>query len=218
ALGQRLEVRGQRLRDLARALPRVETLLDQPRQKVDSVGERLPAALIRSVQTRRVRLSERAGSLRPALLHRAVEGEARRLEDRAGRLDPALLRLITARREALGRRSDRLSLRPIQRDLGVKRERLGALSRRFDEAASGQLAELRRKLDALDRLRETLSYKATLERGYAVVRGDGHVVTGKTAAAQASGLEIEFADGRFKIGGSAMKKSTKKAPEQGSLF
>ncbi len=218
ALGQRLEVRGQRLRDLARALPRIDTLLDQPRQKLDSVGERLPQALMRSVQVRRVKLSEQAGSLRPALLRRAVETERRRLEDRAGRLDPALLRLVAARRETLGRRADRLSLRPIERDLGAKGERLQALARRFDQAAATQVMGWRRRLDEVERLRLTLGYEATLERGFAVVRGDGHVVTTREAAAAASGLEIQFADGRFRIGGTAPKKTAKKTPEQGSLF
>ncbi len=46
-------------------------------------------------------------------------------------------------------------------------------------------------------MRQTLGYTETLKRGYAVVRGDGAVVTTTTAAAKASALEIEFADGRL---------------------
>ncbi|WP_372837085.1 exodeoxyribonuclease VII large subunit, partial [Puniceibacterium confluentis] len=218
ALGQRLEVRGQRLRDLARALPRAETLLDQPRQRLDSAGTGLGQALIRSVQIRRVRLSQTAGSLRPATLAMRIGQGRGRLEDRGERLAPGLTRLIAARREALGRRADRLSLRPIVRDLQARRDRLDTVGKRFDEAAQGQMDDLRRRLETLDRLRETLSYKATLERGYAVVRGDGAVVTGKAAAAAASGLEIEFADGRFRIGGSAPRKAARKPPEQGTLI
>ncbi|WP_146587588.1 exodeoxyribonuclease VII large subunit [Puniceibacterium confluentis] len=218
ALGQRLEVRGQRLRDLARALPRAETLLDQPRQRLDSAGTGLGQALIRSVQIRRVRLSQTAGSLRPATLAMRIGQGRGRLEDRGERLAPGLNRLIAARREALGRRADRLSLRPIVRDLQAGRDRLDTVGKRFDEAAQGQMDDLRRRLETLDRLRETLSYKATLERGYAVVRGDGAVVTGKAAAAAASGLEIEFADGRFRIGGSAPRKAARKPPEQGTLI
>jgi len=219
ALVQRLEQRGQRLRDLARALPRIETLVEQPRQRLDVLGDRLPQALIRGVQVRRVHLSETAGSLRPQALMRTVAEARRRSEDRAERLAPALMRLVTARREALGRRADRLSLRPIARDIAQKRERLAGVSRRFEDVSQAQLAGLRQRLEALDRLRETLGYKATLERGYAVVRGDGAVVTRKAEAAAASGLEIEFADGRFRIGGTAPKpKGKAKPPEQGSLF
>jgi exodeoxyribonuclease VII large subunit len=53
------------------------------------------------------------------------------------------------------------------------------------------------------------------------VRGDDKVITDSDAAAQATGLEIEFSDGRFKIGGAAAAKSKRakpKPPEQGSLF
>ncbi|MFZ5962104.1 exodeoxyribonuclease VII large subunit [Thalassococcus sp. BH17M4-6] len=218
ALTWALEQRGQRLRDLSRALPRPDSLLDQPRQRLDTLSDRLPQALIRGVQQRRVQLSDTAGSLRPAALSQRIREARRRLDDRAERLAPGLARLIAVKSEALGRRADRLTPRPIQADLRAKRDRLGEVSRRFDEAARGRVDDLRKRLDALDRLRETLSYKATLGRGYAVVRGDGQVVTGKAAAAAASGLEIEFADGRFKIGGTAPRKAAKKPPEQGSLF
>ncbi len=220
AMSQRLEVRGQRLRDLSRALPRPEELLDGPRQRLDLHGERLPLALSRSVERRKLHLSETAGSLRPGVLTRAIAVEQRRLEDRAARLAPALARLVAARREALGRRADRLSPRQVTREIAVGQERLAGLTRRLDEAMTARQGEKRRKLDALMRLHETLGYRETLRRGYAVVRGDGHVVTTRAAAEGATGLEIEFADGTLKLGGrSSPRKSAKpKPPEQGSLF
>lgn len=89
-------------------------------------------------------------------------------------------------------------------------------------AGQRQLESLHRKLDAMDRLRETLSYKATLARGYAVVHGVDGVVTSKAAAEQADGLEIEFHDGRFTPAGGAprRRKTAPKPPlpEQGDLF
>ena len=120
----------------------------------------------------------------------------------------------------MARRADRLTLRPIAREIAAQRDRLTTLSRRLEDAQRGRTDGLRTRLDALDRLRETLGYKATLERGYAVVRGDGQVLTNKAAAEAASGLEIEFADGRLKLGGGpAPRKTAKpKPPEQGSLF
>ncbi|MFD1343228.1 exodeoxyribonuclease VII large subunit, partial [Litorisediminicola beolgyonensis] len=96
---------------------------------------------------------------------------------------------------------------------------LDRIAPRLDAAWAARRTEARERLAQLDRLRETLGYRATLERGYAVVRGDGAVVTTKAAAAEASGLEIEFADGRLKIGGAPAKGGKPKpAPEQGSLF
>lgn len=197
ALTAGVRQRGQRLRDLARSLPRVETLVEGPRQRLDNWGDRLPAALIRSVQVRRVRLSEGAGSLRPGLLQRAVTAEARRLENTAARLN----------------------LHGLQRDMKARRRDLDALTGRMGEAARRAQSGWRERLEGLDRLRETLGYKATLQRGYAVVRGGGKVLTQKAEAAEAGGLEIEFADGKLQIGGSSKPAAArKKPPEQGQLF
>jgi exodeoxyribonuclease VII large subunit len=220
ALTTRVDQKGQRLRDLARALRRPEELLDGPRQRFDIVSDRLPTALMRGVEKRRVALSEASGTLRPALLTRMVAEEKRRVDRASDRLEPGLRRAVDAKREALGRRADRLSLRPVEREIAVGKDRLEGLSRRLAEQGQRQIRGLQDRLDGLDRLRETLSYKATLERGYAVVRGDGQVIGSKAAAEAASGLEIEFADGRFKIGGTARKggASKTKPPEQGSLF
>jgi len=236
-MGQRLEMRGQRLRDLGRALPRPEILLDGPRQRFDVAGDRLPRALQQLVDQRRLQLSKNAGALRPSVLARAMTTEQTRLEDRAKRLQPALARLTEVKKEALARRADRLSPRPIAREITVQKDRLAVLSRRMTEAHSGRISELKTKLDATDRLRETLGYRATLERGYAVVRGDGQVVTTQAAAGKSASLEIEFADGRVQIGETAhpvtaqarqsepkpaakpAKKTAKTPPpEQGSLF
>ncbi|WP_372887563.1 exodeoxyribonuclease VII large subunit, partial [Shimia sp.] len=56
ALSDALARREQRLRDLSRALPRAETLLQGPAQRLDAAGESLPRALQAGVQRRRLRL------------------------------------------------------------------------------------------------------------------------------------------------------------------
>ena len=219
AMAQRIEVRGQRLRDLGRALPRPEALVEGPRQRLDVLGDRLPQALRRRVDRGRLTLSEQSGSLRPGVLRRRIEAEVMRLADRSTRLAPGLERLIAARRDALAARAGRLSARPILREIETGRSRLADLSRRMQAAEAARLTDMRQRLQALDRLRETLGYRETLRRGYAVVRGEGQVLTSRAAAEGASGLEIEFADGTLRIGGSARPAKAKaKPPEQGSLF
>ncbi|WP_416881514.1 exodeoxyribonuclease VII large subunit [Marivita sp.] len=221
AVSQRMQTRDQRLRDLARALPRPETLLSGPTQRLDLMVDRLPRALTRSVDLRRGRLIEASASLRPSLLSRALAEQRRRFDQSATRLAPGLARVVETKREALARRADRLTLKPIERDLAVKRDRLDALTRRLSSAGQAQVKDWRSRLTALDRLRETLGYKETLKRGYAVVRGDGAVVTTQKAAQAATALEIEFADGRMTVGAAGAKPATKsrpKPPEQGSLF
>ena len=221
AVGQRMDWRRQSLRDLSRGLPRPESLLASAMQRFDLMAEKLPNALIRSVELRRGRLIEASASLRPGLLTRALAEHRRNFGSCSARLAPCLQTVTDRKREALAHRADRLSLAPIRRNITEKRDRLAEMSRRLGAAGTAQLRDWRRRLDALERLRETLGYEETLKRGYAVVRGDGVVVTTKGAAQQAGLLEIQFADGRLNVGGAGPAKAAKpkaKPPEQGSLF
>ncbi len=218
-LSNGLSQRGQRLRDMARALPRAETLLDGPRQRLDRAGEKLEPALIAGVQRRRVRLADVSGSLRPATLRQRVMNDRRRLDVLAARLGPALMRGLAAKRDRFESRAAGFRPATLARDRKVKAENFAKLVARLSDAGQRQTAGWRQKLAALERLRETLSYKSTLARGYAVVRGDGQVVTTTAAAKQAAALEIEFSDGRMLVGGKAgAKKAGAKPPGQGSLF
>jgi exodeoxyribonuclease VII large subunit len=219
ALSGGLQRRGQRLRDLSRALPRPEMLVEGPRQRLDVLGDRLGPALIGGVQRRKVRLADAAGTLRPAMLARQVRNERRRLDALSARLGPALGRATQVRRDRFEARAARLSPRKLAQEREQAEARLQALVARLRSTGARQIERLGQRLAAMDRLRETLGYKATLARGYAVVRGGGEIVTTKVAAEAASGLEIEFADGRLRLGGGgAARKPRAKPPEQGSLF
>lgn len=176
ALSQGINQRGQRLRDLSRALPRAEVLLEGPRQRLDVLGDRLPQALIRGVQSRKVHLSEVKGGLRPVNLTRRIEAEKRQLSSLNPRLGGALSRDVKQRRDSFDR-----------------------LAKRLSDAGQRQVDSWQQQLENMDRLRETLGYKATLQRGYAVVRAEGSVVTSQNAASAAPHLEIEFADGRVDV-------------------
>ena len=202
AAGQAVQLRRQRLNDLARALPKPDTLLETPRQRLDRISDRLPGALISGVQRRRVHLSETAASLRPSTLRQLVQG----------------------RRDRLQNLSSRLTLRPIQREITARNDALGRLSQRLDAAQSLRLDRQRQSLSAAGRQLEILSYKATLERGYAVVRSGAEILTTRDAAAKAGPLQIEFADGTLDLeegtADSAAKTAAPKPPGggQGSLF
>ncbi|MCT4555456.1 MAG: exodeoxyribonuclease VII large subunit [Pelagimonas sp.] len=234
AMGHRVETRGQRLRDLSRALPRVEDLLNGPRQRLDIMATRLPDGLTRLVDRRRLRLSEVSGSLKPSMLTRGFAQDRAKLGDRAARLQPALSRMVQLRRDGFEARARQLNAAPIQREIRAQADRLEALTRRLSEAQTKRIETGQTRLEALDRLHETLGYKATLKRGYAVVRGaDGSVITSAAAAAKTGVAEIEFSDARFSLDGTApvqpaeapaaKPKPAKPArktppPEQGSLF
>ncbi len=223
ALTQALARRGQRLSDLSRLLPRPETLLDGPRQRLDRAADRLPAALTLRANLGHVRLTRAGAGLRPSLLSTRIDHRRDRLENAAGRLAPALARAARLKARELEERARRLDPERIREARARRGRDLDALSTRFARAAAAQAQAWRARLESLDRTRQTLGYTETLKRGYAVVRGDGAVVTSRKAAKSAASLEIEFADGRFTPGEAASKPAAKKTPpkpppEQGSLF
>ena len=172
---QTVALRRQRLNDLARALPRQEDLLATPRQQLDHLAERLPAALRAATAAKRLKLSEVSGSLRPGLLRRMIDSERRHLAERAARLRPRELQMLVARGQ----------------------ERLDHGLRRLSDLVTRRESERAVRLRSLDQLLQTLGYEATLKRGYAVVWGDGRLVTTRDEAAAAKALEIQFADGRI---------------------
>lgn len=238
---QAIQSRRQRLADLARALPRPERLTEGARQRLDTWADRLPNALQRGVSVRRVALSDCAGSLRPGLLRNRIANEHQRLVPYEARLPVALTRSVAQHRRDLGRCAARLQPTTLQRDIGRHRAKLDQLATRFANVARQGVSSRRDRLAALDRLRVTLGYEQTLERGYAVVRdGAGEVLTRKAQADSASALAIQFADGTLDVAPAAgaadgppgppaspqprvkpaksAKPARKDSPDQGSLF
>ncbi|MEP5804174.1 MAG: exodeoxyribonuclease VII large subunit [Roseobacter sp.] len=219
ALSHGLTRRDQRLRDMARALPRPETLLETPRQLVDTRGARLGPALMAGVQRRKVHLADKSGALRPATLTRAVDVEKRQFLDKSSRLDPALTRNVALKKDRLETQLRRFRPAALEQEFSRKVDRFKDVVGRLAEAGERNVAKSRARIDAAERLRLTLGYEATLERVFAVVRAEGAVVTDSKAANSAASLEIQFADGRVTVGGKvATRKSAAKPPEQGSLF
>ncbi len=247
ALAQGLSARGQRLRDLARALPRAEGLTHGAAQRFDLWSGRLGGALALEIAAKRAALDRAGGGVRPRLLLDMVARRRDRLEARSDAMDRAGARkvergrdllvqraagLAPALRVRLGRAGDRLAglsgrLDPAlarafgdaDRTVREGRVRLIALGERLHAAPVARIAALGQRLDALDRTRRTMGYAETLERGFAVVRGEAGVLTSKAAAEQARALEIEFHDGRLTVaGGGRARRALRPATGQGSLF
>ncbi len=232
----------QRLDFLGDRLPRALRSVTE-RRRVQLADLRIgTGVLTRAVRDGRRRLGEAERSLDPALGQR-IEDRSRRLADLSRRLDLGAGRALVgpaARFAATAPRLDPLFLQR-RRD---KAERLSfwtprlapAVRRPLMEAGEdfarvarlvtpdlplARIARLRDVLAGLDRVNESLSYRKTLERGFAVVRADGEVVTTAEAASRASSLEIEFADGRHAVGqrpSAPKRKATEPPPEQGSLL
>ncbi|RUW94234.1 exodeoxyribonuclease VII large subunit [Mesorhizobium sp. M7A.F.Ca.US.010.02.1.1] len=249
AVLRNFERKGQAARAAARALPSPDQLLALPRRRLDEATSRLGRGLLVSTERKRARFF--AVKLTPAMLSQRI-AEARRTNERnLLRAQGALRTLARARRAELNRAADqlpkcaraslqrhkqqlamlqgRITIEPTARRQRVQRDLLTALTRRGTQAVVLRLERLRGRVVQADRLMATLSHKAVLARGFALVRdADGAVI--KQAADVASGmaLSLEFADGvadAVAITGTAKPKAVakpaakaKEPGNQGSLF
>ena len=216
-----LSARGQRLRDVARALPRPQDLTRHAAQRLDLTGERLPRALRGRIGTARLRLGTASATLRPATLAARLRSDRQRLAHGAAGLNAALTRAITAHRLRAARSGDGLNA-ALERNVAAHRVRLAVASgrltlreartilrtapaeitrrtARLDAAMQAGLIRRRTALASGGRLLVSLSHRGTLQRGYAVVRGAGEIVTSAAVAGTHPALEIEFHDARLTV-------------------
>ncbi|MFM9862021.1 MAG: exodeoxyribonuclease VII large subunit, partial [Micropepsaceae bacterium] len=141
----------QRLTDIARALPRRERLLENPRQRFDHVSAKLGSALTLLVHRQRARLDRAAAQLTPAPL-----------------------------------------LQVVRKD----REKVATLAHRMQLSVQRQMGDRNARLTTGAKLLDTLSYRATLNRGFALVAKAGRGLVERGADIKAGDkLEITFADG-----------------------
>lgn len=229
---QSLERRRRHVADLARTLGRPEALIQAPRQRFDFLADRLPQSLRLYTQAQRSKLLRMEGNLKPDTLRLLCRSKHQQLDALAHRLPAAITGKTQERKTRLMHQAQRLSLAPITRHIKTQSRDVVGLGQRLHRAADGHLRDLRSRLDQLGRLQETLGYKATLERGYAVIRSGDLILTRKADALYQEGpLSIEFADGRMELEESAStpaetpptKHAKKQKPKpssdsQGSLF
>ena len=184
---------------------------------VDQMGARVSRAVSDAVTRRKQRVADLARVLpKPEQL---TEDAKQRFDYWSEKLDAALQVRVGVGRLRLGEVAGHLRPTMLSNRIVQGRERLESRNARLVSAAVTQTQRQRSRLDALDRMRETLGYRETLKRGYAVVRGDGAVVTTAKAAKAAASLEVEFADGKMKPAGKVTKAKSKTPPaDQGSLF
>jgi len=147
----------------------------------------------------------------------------RALADRAAR---RRLDVSRARLERIGSLLRPQAILQQQRRGAVRAAELGE---RLDQAARNQIAGRARVLASLSQMLGSLSHRSVLERGFAIVRGEGGVMlrTASQVAADAA-LDIEFADGHIAAqaagasGTSPPGRSSGAKPrigaKQGSLF
>ena len=199
AVSQVLLSRTQRLLDISRSLPRVFGLLEGPTQRLDSISTRLPISLTSSVKLKKSRLFELSTGIKPTSLLMRLENSQSKFELQAKQLKTLLGYCIDLRKQTLGSLFSRIENLSLKREILHEQKNLKDLSLRIRKAYEMSLTNLETKLQAIDRLRETLGYRETLNRGYAVIRSGDNVITEKAKALYETNLSIEFRDGELPI-------------------
>ncbi|MCA8835993.1 MAG: exodeoxyribonuclease VII large subunit, partial [Proteobacteria bacterium] len=129
----------------------------------------------------------------------AVRMHGQRVDMMESRLYGGLLRLTQNHRNRLTQTAARLQPRVLRMQITRQTDRVAVAGGRLSGTILGGVADRRRRLDGLERLLDTLGYKATLRRGYAVVRGEGVPVALAGAVRGLDKLEIEFSDGKIAV-------------------
>jgi exodeoxyribonuclease VII large subunit len=176
-----MDARRTELRAAARALPSADALLAVPRQRLDSLSERLPRALHANAQIHHKQYLRCASRLSPPLLRGRVRRDRDRLNNAGGRLAVAVRANIAAHRQRIVRDGERVAALFERGGLAVNR----LMERRFAS------------LERADRLLAAFSYQGVLARGFALVRDPaGSPLRSAAAINPGQALDIEFADGR----------------------
>jgi exodeoxyribonuclease VII large subunit len=172
-----LEQRRRHLTQLARILPKADSLFATPRQRLDLASAGLGRSLQQNLRQHEARLGKAEARLRPA---------------------------------------------PLQQRIARLRDRLDNLDKRTQRCAGSHVKQWRSALDAVSRILEGVSYRAVLERGFALVRGDdGHVRRRAGAIKSGEALSLTFADGQagaVATGKASVARSKKSPGASPSLF
>ncbi len=152
-------------------LPRLDTLLERPAQRLSVLTTRLPAL---SVITRP--LSDRAAAL-------------------TARLSPALRNLTGRKTDALMAASNRLSPARISQEQTRLAERLNSAGRSQARAMARRLDNFESRLERAGGLLNAYSYQGVLDRGFALVRDDaGKVVRDGAVLTSGQAVSLTFKD------------------------
>ena len=218
-------------RALARALPSGEVLVQGPRQRLDRAADALTARAREAAHARTLVLARLASALArhsPQAHFAGLRERLRGLDGRLGRLAPLLAERPRAAAEAAGRSLAREAELLRRRRLEVSAA-LRRLAERAARAYGDRIEAAGRRFAGIAQILEAVSYRAVLERGFALVRDETDRPLRRAAEVrERQALTVQFADGAVSAVAAgrgparfAPRRRTrlpKDPEEQGSLF
>ena len=202
------------VRSASRGLPAPDMLLALPRRRFDEASGRMDRELINRVQRVRDRFNQTGGRLSVRSLELRISRARETLHPFYTRHVNSLSNMLGQRKERFGQRAQRLRLQPIVERLANNRTALERNEKTIQSIVQNRFAQAHQQLDRNGRLLNTLSYKNTLERGFAVVRNDkGKLVSSATGVKAGQALSIDLKDGSLgAVVGSSIVSETRAAP------
>lgn len=183
------------LRSAARAMPRPEAFLGLKRQRLDLASAKLKPALARLARIQETRLSDLAQRLARRSPRTGLEVRRTRLESIGDRPRAALERLRARKADVLA-----------------------ATAPRLPEVFLAQLTPRGRRLEALDQLLASLSYRSVLARGFVIVRDeDGVPLHHAAEVGPGQALGLEFGDGIAHATADGQPKARAKTPRRSAV-
>lgn len=178
------------------AVPVRQKLVEQ----VENFDRRLSRYLTYSISKYRERLNA-AKLPHPNTL---INDKRQKLENLNLSLTHALTKTTQNKRLRFSKSVARLRVETLQSDISRKNEVITRVSRRLEQETKRNLKTKETKFESLSKMLLSLSYKSTLQRGFAVVRsGQGDdgiglkILDSKKEASQSERLQIEFHDGEI---------------------
>ena len=228
SLSQAVARQERELKAIAARLPRPESLLDLRQQRFDYAEGRLTTALQSAIFRKQAEFDRVVPRLRPETLKNHLQ-QLERDTVRAGQgLAGGLKRLSDVNATRLEGLSRRLSVRGQRlTDVSEPTRRVDALGDRLGRAVNRKLQDTEKQLARSSTMLEALSFHATLERGFAIVRDQsGQLVRSSDTAKSEPQLTVTFSDGDVQVspGKNAPQTPRRKASDppteggQGTLF
>lgn len=197
----------------ATRLPRPDRLLEPKRQRLDAIGDRLPLSMRTLVARQRSRLDSVSGRLSSP--KEIVLEKRSRLDKLSARLGSGLQQAASKKRIEFARSASRLRPEPLVADAKRARSALIDIAQRARPALDRIVLGKQTDLSSKAKLLETLSYQATLNRGYAIVRdGDGKLLRSAEVVAKAASVDVTLADGTVPLAPTGAAKADTSKPQQ----
>lgn len=206
-----LDTRKVELRAAAAQLPRADSLVLGPRQRLDYAAEKLGLGLKNIVLKTQARLQKAAAGLQPMTLQREVVRRKTALDTLHMRASFALRRDASDRSKQLHGVYGRFLARDPRNTFGRRMETVDKVFQLAGKAMDRLIEKKTEELETINRLLSSVSHENVLARGFVLVqRMNGELVRHAADVDSSERLRLQFIDDEVRV--TTDVKETQEAP------